>query len=336
MYNPYLILLGDTLELTVRLIRPSSRELENILSSRLLSLRSKNLTIRFEDLPSDPSWAYTSSTILDRVAALNEALLEKDTDFVMAARGGYGASDLLPHLPWELLKNTPPKFLIGFSDISALHSALYSKLGWPSIHGPMPITGLWNKNTSLDTDELLGLMRSIKGVSAGSGNLPVSLVVSPESTPRHLSTLSGPLFGGCFSVLTSLIGTPYFPRSLKDHIIFIEDIDEHPGRLMRALNQWLLGDCLIGAKALVVGYLRSMGEKIPDNASFVLNRIATRVAPLPVYHTPLVGHTSPNFPVVIGATASIKPLMTGLPAGLPGGLPWNLSWQWTAASPLLA
>lgn len=327
MYNPYLILLGDTLELTVRLIRPSSRELENILSSRVGSLRSKNLSIRFDDLPSDPNWAYTSSTILDRAVALSDALVEGDTDFVMAARGGYGASDLLPLLPWAQLKNATPKFLIGFSDISALHSALYSRLGWPSIHGPMPITSLWNKNTSLDTDELLALMGSIKKLSSGSGTLPVSLVSSPEPSLPNLPPLNGPLFGGCFSVLTGLIGTPYFPRTLKDHIIFIEDIDEHPGRLMRALNQWILGDCFRGAKALVVGYLRSMGEKIPDNASFVLNRIASRVAPLPVFHTPLFGHTSPNFPVVIGATAMITPLATGLP--------WNLSWRWTAPTPLI-
>jgi muramoyltetrapeptide carboxypeptidase len=328
MYNPYLILLGDTLELTVRLIRPSSRELENNISSRIDSLRSKNLSIRFDDLPSDPNWAYTSSTIVDRAAALRDALLEGDTDFVMAARGGYGASDLLPLMPWAQLTKATPKFLIGFSDISALHSALYSRLGWPSIHGPMPITSLWNKNTSLDTDELLALMRSIKKDSSGLGALPVSLVSSPETSLHDQATLSGPLFGGCFSVLTSLIGTPYFPRSLKNHIIFIEDIDEHPGRLMRALNQWLLGECFVGAKALVVGYLRSMGEKLPDNASFVLNRIASRVAPLPVYHSPLIGHTSPNFPVVIGATASIAPLATGLP--------WNLSWRWAASTPRTA
>lgn len=320
------------MELTVRVIRPSSREKENILSSRLTFLRSKNLIIRFDDQMPDPSWAYHSSTIQNRALALSQALLEPDSDFVMAARGGYGASDILPHLPWDQLKKSHPKILIGFSDISALHSGLYAVLGWPSIHGPMPLTGLWNKNSSLDTDELLGLMKTIREGSEVSGHLPLLAIDSVGSVDSSADSrsLRGPMFGGCFSVLTGLIGTPYFPATLKDHIIFIEDIDEHPGRLIRALNQWSQSGCLAGAKAFVVGYLKSMGEKIPDNAAFVLNRIASQLAPLPVFHTPLFGHTSPNFPIVLGAQAEIHRGKTTNHA--------DLKWRWSGASssPLLS
>ncbi len=284
----------------LRIIRPSSREQNDLLSPRLGELRAAGFEVAYEDLPSDPAWAYTSSTPAARAKALEVALTEPSTDVVMAARGGYGASDLLDLLDWTKLKQVRPKLLVGFSDVSALHSALYTQLGWPGLHAPMPATTLWKKNGTQDVEALLANLEKYLGGGETSGSMPLAAVT--KGAPARVE---GKLFGGCFTVITNLIGTPFFPKSLAGHVLFLEDTDEHPGRLMRAFNQWTLSGALRDVRAVVIGYLKGMGEKIPDCAPFVYERFAARTS-VPVFSTPLFGHTSPNFPLMVGAAAAIE------------------------------
>lgn len=287
---------------TLRIIRPSSREQNDLLSGRLAELEKAGFRTLYDDLPADPAWAYTSASAEARAKAVMGALTEEKSDVVISARGGYGASDILPLLDWPTLARAKPKVLVGFSDVSALHSALYTRLGWVGVHGPMPATVLWRKEgKGEDVDALLDVLRKVAGSSPVTGSIPLTRVGSKAKT-----AVEGTLFGGCFTVLTNLLGTPYFPRSLAGHVVFIEDTDEHPGRLARALNQWVQSGTLAGVRALVVGHLRGLGEKIPDNAPFVLEQLARRCGDLPVFHSPLFGHTSPNFPLMVGADAAIR------------------------------
>lgn len=284
----------------LRIIRPSSREQNDLLTPRLGELEAAGFKVAYEDLPADPTWAYTSSTPEARAKALESALTEPSTDVVMAARGGYGASDLLGLLDWQKLRRAKPKLLVGFSDVSALHSALYAQLGWPGLHAPMPATTLWKKNGTQDVEALLANLAKYFEGGETSGSMPLAAV--SRGAPARIE---GKLFGGCFTVMTNLIGTPYFPKSLAGHVLFFEDTDEHPGRLMRAFNQWQLSGALNDVRAVVIGYLKGLGEKIPDCAPFVYERFAARTS-VPVYSTPLFGHTSPNFPLMVGAAGAIE------------------------------
>jgi muramoyltetrapeptide carboxypeptidase len=169
----------------------------------------------------------------------------------------------------------------------------------------MPATVLWrHAGERRDVDAVAAAVRALGAGASAQQEIAVRAIRPADADGAPLAPISGPLFGGCFSVLTGLIGTPYFPRSLDGHVVFIEDVDEHPGRLVRALNQWLQSGALRGVRALVVGHLRKLGDRIPDDAPFVLDMFATR-AGVPVFHTPLVGHTSPNFPMFLGAQATI-------------------------------
>jgi muramoyltetrapeptide carboxypeptidase len=288
---------------TLRIIRPSSRELTDLLPARIDELIRAGFQVLYDDLPPDPDWAYSAASAQARARALEDALVEPDSDIVIAARGGYGGSDLLPLLDFARLRAARPKPLVGFSDVSALHSALYARLGWPGLHAPMPATQLWRKDGDDDDDQILAICDALaqgRGASASLAVTPVSPFSS--SSPQEVR---GRLFGGCFTVLTNLLATPFFPPSLAGHIVFIEDTDEHPARLMRALNQWLQSGALAGVQALVVGYLRGLGEKIPDSAPFVYEQFARRLGNVPVFQTPLFGHTSPNYPLAVGAAATI-------------------------------
>jgi muramoyltetrapeptide carboxypeptidase len=290
---------------TLRIIRASSREQTDLLQPRLAELRAAGFSVLYDDLPADPTWPYAAAAAPLRARAIADALLEPGTTAVLCARGGYGASDTLPLLPWDRLAGAPAKLLVGFSDVSALHSALYTRLGWQTLHAPMPATALWGKGG--EAGDVSATLAAVSTHAAGkpiAGEMTVTAVTptgAPSGGPRPIS---GRLFGGCFTVLTNLIGTPYLPQSLRDHIVFIEDTDEHPARLMRALNQWLQSGVLDGARALVIGYLRNLGDKIPDCAPFVYEEFARRT-PLPVFSTPLFGHTCPNYPLAVGADATI-------------------------------
>jgi muramoyltetrapeptide carboxypeptidase len=286
--------------LTLRIVRPSSREGTDLLAGRIAELRAAGHVVRHDDIAPDPDWAYAAGTAKDRASALQAALLEPGVDAVLCARGGYGASDLLPLLDYESLAAATPRLLVGFSDVSALHSALYAKVGWNGLHAPMPATTLWRQEgLGDDVDQLLALLAAARERREMAAALPVAPV---GATPSR--NVGGRLYGGCFTVLTGLLGTSYFPKTLAGHLLFLEDTDEHPGRLMRALNQWLQAGALAGVRGLVIGHLRSLGPKIPDNAAFVLAQFQARTG-MPVFHTPLFGHTSPNLPLLVGADAEI-------------------------------
>jgi muramoyltetrapeptide carboxypeptidase len=231
---------------------------------------------------------------------LHDALFDTDCAYVWGARGGYGCSDLLALLDWNALAKLKhgPK-IIGFSDISALHSAFYSKLAWKGIHGPMPATTLWKQESETrDVDAVIAGIRS----NQWNGSFKLKERISMNNQDPT-AILRGPLFGGCFSVLTNLIGTEFFPSSLANHILFLEDTGEHPGRLQRYLNQWIHSRALDGIEAIILGDFRDCCSK-EDFCRLVAQPFAEKTK-VPVFTTNDFGHISPNFPIMVGATGVI-------------------------------
>jgi muramoyltetrapeptide carboxypeptidase len=117
---------------------------------------------------------------------------------------------------------------------------------------------------------------------------------------RSRRPVEGTLLGGCLSVLTGLIGTPYAPSSWEGSILFIEDINENPGRLMRFWTQWAQSGALAGLRALVVGQLAGVSDRDEVLSQFV------RRSAVPVYSCELFGHQAPSFALGQGARARIS------------------------------
>ena len=183
-----------------------------------------------------------------RVVALVAALTDPECENLICVRGGFGTSDLLPYIPYEDL--AVHKRVVGYSDISALLSALWTKNRFVGISGPMPWAVTWR----IHTEE----MRILLGVMSGditTGNLPVKL--QPRKNIPHIDKASigvtgieGTLYGGDISVLTNLIGTPYMPESLDGYILFFEGLYENTYRVIRYLNQWQQSACLMACGLL--------------------------------------------------------------------------------------
>jgi muramoyltetrapeptide carboxypeptidase len=282
----------------IRIIRPSSREQNDLLQPRIEFLNKAGFSVKYENIATDEDWTYTSGSQVDRQNALNNALAEPNSGAVVAARGGYGASDLLQGIDYVSLKSKSQKIVVGFSDISAIHCALYGQLGWAGLHAPMPATNLW-EDDGPDVSQWINTLESILNRSEIDGSIEI------ESVGNSAENLSGTLFGGCFSVITNLIGTPYFPNDLSNHILFFEDIGESPARLLRYFNQWIQSGALDGVSAIVIGCLQSLGDDIEDSADYVYEQFSKRTT-IPIFKSKNFGHIKPNSPLLIGANAKIS------------------------------
>lgn len=284
----------------IMVVRPAGKENENYLEQNLQGFLDQGLEVEYEELPFS-EWPYASSTPENRFEQLKNALLGS-FDAIICARGGYGASDLLDFLTPDLVQSAKNLSFTGFSDISALHSYIYkhanlSNQNLKLIHGPMPSTALWDFN-SKDVKLLLDC------IFVGRPPKEVELTLTQLTCGISEKKIAGKLFGGCFSVLTNLIGTNHLP-DLNGHILFFEDIGEHPARIMRYFNQWIQSGILKDAKAIVMGYFKGLGEGIEDNSEMFLKEFSKR-SPIPVWHTKEFGHISDNCPLPIGEIASIS------------------------------
>lgn len=239
------------------------------------------------DTEPDNKWPFHSRSRNLRTQDLLTAIRSNKYDAVIAGRGGYGCSDLLDEIPWDEFATLPPKLLIGFSDISALHSAFYSKLQWPSIHAPMPFASYPFDPHSRDVRNLLKLLSDY----AFEASVNSSQQWGSFPTDRSL------LFGGCFSVLTNLIGTTYMPN-LDDHIVYFEDINEHPAKILRNLNQWSHSGVLQNAKGIIIGSFTGLDEFGFDKSD-ICEEFHQRLN-LPILSSEDFGHCFPNMPIGIG------------------------------------
>ncbi len=284
---------SDGLPSMLTVVEPSSAPESAVLESNLGVLRQVGIRVSYQRYPLDAGDRQAQVGVNTRAQILSGVLSDPEIAYVLAARGGYGASDLLRHLDWSALSSLPKTVVIGFSDISALQVALYVRLGWPAIHGPMPGSSLWSNGP--DVDCLVRLLSSPRPWNS-------AISVSPFGGSSTDTTVQGTLIGGCLSVLSALIGTPYFPETLQGYILFLEDTNETAERVLRFWNQWLECDLVDDLAAVVVGRFTDLSGD--HDEEWLVTRLAERCT-VPLFRSPDFGHISPNHPLVIGAEARI-------------------------------
>ncbi|RJF95805.1 muramoyltetrapeptide carboxypeptidase [Noviherbaspirillum saxi] len=174
-----------------------------------------------------------------RLQQLNDAIVDPQVDIVIALRGGYGLSRLLPMLECERLAASG-KLLVGHSDFTALHMAMLAQGGTISFAGPMICDDFSRDEPSAYTlDSFWNCMTRSEHT------------IAFEARDNPSVDVSGILWGGNLTMLTHLVGTPYLPR-IEGGILFIEDVNEHPYRVERMLLQ-LAHAGLLRQQAIVLG-----------------------------------------------------------------------------------
>ena len=225
-----------------------------------------------------------------RLAAFHELLGQPGLRAVIFARGGHGLLRLLPRIDWSLLARRPLAY-VGYSDLTPFLLEVVRRLGMATFHGPMVAVDLARGLKREEADSLLGAL---------AGDLPASLPVRCSS---GADGCRGRLIGGCLSLLTATLGTPFAPP-LEDALLFWEEFDEPLYRLDRMLTQLRLSGSLAGLRGMVVGELRPADET-PDlqpTLPEILEELAREHGWCVAYGCPS-GHCEPNLTLPLGVEA---------------------------------
>lgn len=232
-----------------------------------------------------------SGTPAERYSDLRAAFSDPSVRAILCARGGYGVVHILEQLA-ELPIEDDPKWVIGYSDISALH-ALMAKKGIASIHSAM-CAAIKKGPDDPDNATLFGILR---------GEKPVH-IFEPHAYDRP-GIATGTLRGGNLAVLAELIDTPYDILE-PDTILFIEDVSEPIYKIERILYQLRMNGVLKNLKGLIVGQFTDY--KPDDNHADMESMIRDMVAPYsyPVAFGVPIGHVDHNLPMIESAKVTLK------------------------------
>lgn len=227
-----------------------------------------------------------------RAADFFSAYADPAIHVVWCARGGSSACLLWPLLDWDTLAALPPKMVVGYSDTTSLLTPLNQKVGTVALHGPLVF-----ELGRLAPDVLDWQLRLLQD--------PAPAGVTPGIAPDTLvpGIAEGVLCGGCLSLITATLGTPY-QIDAAGKLLLLEDIGEAPHRIERMLVHLAQAGILESAAGFVIG----QATDADDAETLPLRQIwADLLAP---YGKPAVlgfpfGHVSPNYALPLGVRARL-------------------------------
>ena len=257
-----------------------------------------------------------------RVADLNKALADPDVDIILCSRGGYGLQRIIDQIILPNRPKTQWPLVVGFSDITALHSLL-SLHGVPSLHANMckDLSLLPDDDIALIAEREFLLAEALPSLlSLTSPLLPKTYHPSPHHvhapcTIHHVNAsplnrsgeAKGKLIGGNLSVLYGLQGTPYslqrvIEQCAEPPILFIEDISENHYHVDRMMHNLRMSGVLDAISGLVVGQFTDC-EDDPSMGCTLLESIRQVVEPysFPVLFDYPSGHIDSNYPLLLSA-----------------------------------
>lgn len=275
-----IIIVSPSSKIDTQFINGARKRLESWGLKVLLGRHAKSGTGRF------------AGKTKERQADLQAALDDAEIKAILCSRGGYGAVQIMAQLDFTRFRQYP-KWLIGFSDITALHN-LMQHHGFASLHAPMT-----RHLTVESADDPCTLhLRNIL-----FGQLPTYSVMKREL--NRYGTARGVLRGGNLSVLSGLRGTPY-DIPAEGTILFIEDIGERPHSIERMMYNLKLGGVLEKLSGLIIGQFTDYEED--KSLGRELNRalaVLVETYDYPVCFGFPVGHVTYNLPLIEGAEVEL-------------------------------
>lgn len=244
--------------------------------------------------------AHFAGTDLDRLTDLQEAMDNDQVRAIWTARGGYGAARIVDSLNFEKIKSSP-KWLIGYSDITVLHSAFHNA-GMESMHAMMAV------NLKADVDSIPLTVQTFK--STLFGKRP-KYEVAPNPDNR-LGEAKGKLVGGNLTLLQTSLKTPT-DLETEGKIIFIEEIGEYKYHLDRMLRQMERSGYFKGCEGLIVGDISNIRR---NSTPFQMSSEALILDILKDYDFPILfdfpaGHEKTNVALILGREVQLQVKKSG-------------------------
>ncbi|MFK3781729.1 LD-carboxypeptidase [Agrobacterium sp. NPDC089420] len=226
----------------------------------------------------------------DRLADLNDAIRDETVRAIIATRGGKGAYRIADGLDFAAMRANP-KVLIGFSEITILHLAIWKQCSVPGIHG-----AAWNPVQSGETSS-----RSFERIISTVAD---TIIYSDRDEPSAALTtsgkVSGTLIGGHLDMIATAAG--WTLPNLDGAILLIEDVEKGLGHIDRNLTRLIKSGSLAGVKGVAVGQFTNFA---PSKGWTVVDVLRDRLAELgiPVLGGLPLGHGADAVAIPIGTEA---------------------------------
>jgi muramoyltetrapeptide carboxypeptidase len=234
-----------------------------------------------------------------RAEDINRMFGDREVKAIFCLRGGYGSPRILDKIDYRLIRENP-KIFMGYSDITALHLAIYQRCKLVTFHGPMPAS---------DMTEALPAFTEGWLYKAIAEDKPMGKLYNPKGYALHGligGRAKGRLIGGNLSLMAASLGTPY-EIDTRDKLLFIEEIGEEPYRVDRMLNQLRLSGKLKDAAAILLCDFRDCQTKYSGKSLKLEEVFEDMLMDLkkPVLCGYKIGHCTPQITIPIGVRAMV-------------------------------
>lgn len=275
----------------VAIVSPSSKIDKLFIKGAQKRLESWGLKVIVGKHAGSSSGRY-AGTIKQRLEDFQAAMDNKEVKAILCSRGGYGAIHIIDKLDFTHFREHP-KWMIGFSDITALHN-LFQQNGFASLHAPMA------RHLTVEPEDDPCTLH-LKNILFGK--MPSYSVAKHQFNRR--GSVRGTLRGGNMAVFHGLHGTPY-DLPAEGTILFIEDISERPHAIERMMYNLKLSGVLGRLSGLIIGQFteyeedRSLGKELYKALADLVKEYE-----YPVCFNFPVGHVTNNLPLIEGAEVEL-------------------------------
>jgi muramoyltetrapeptide carboxypeptidase len=288
MIKPNVLKAGDT----IAIVAPARKTPQTNIESTKIILEGWGLKVVLGKNLYSNVHSYLSGSDAERLEDFQTCLDDTNVRAIIAARGGYGSTRIVDVLNTDSLMKDP-KWIIGFSDITAFHLKLL-KGGFMSIHGTMPIL-FSNPQSNLSISSLKSVLFT-GGFSIDGKSVPIN----------RTGKAKGILVGGNLSLIADSLGTPS-ELITENRILFIEEIDEYKYKLDRMMTQLKRAGKLKNLKALLVGHMTDIKDSdLPfGESAYEIIQNSVRDYHYPVAYGIPSGHENPNLAWIHGSNVSL-------------------------------
>ena len=249
-------------------------------------------------------YGHMAGTPQQRADDIHALFQDPEVAGILAMTGGSGANRVLPLLDYGLIARHP-KFLGGFSDLTALITAVQVKTDLVTFHSPLGRSE-WN---AFSVEHFKAVAMDAQAHTMRNTVVPGDDLVAKEGriTTLRGGTAQGPLVGGNLAVLTSLAGTPYWP-SFDGAILFLEDVNEYVYRVDRMLSTLMMTGALHRVAGVALGGFTDCPPSEGSFGSLTLDEVFDDYfgsLGVPVYRGAQFGHIKRKFTLPLGVPAEI-------------------------------
>lgn len=275
---------------------------------------------------------HVSASASERADELMSFLVDESIAAIIPPWGGELAIELLPLLDYELITAAKPKWILGYSDITTILSAISAKCGWATAHGTNLMELIEGQTDHLTASTLsnLELKQGDEFVQSSSTLFQKSYVdfATHPHAPLNLTEptqwkslgseddvlqFSGRIFGGCLDILTDLAGSEYFDLSNQalvgkneSIILYLENVEIAPTGLARALYGMMFRLPTKRISGVLIGRNAAAPIDAQGYSDIDAIRSAFTKLPFPVVYDVDIGHFPPNMLVINGAMATVE------------------------------